>query len=119
MGDFNRRLDEEQDAKPAINAIRLDGTHPATSNTVALDGRPGSKYMWQEISDGNPGMVQVPLETNSLCKGFTGLDHILVSESLWSLQAPGTVSGKLPAVTQANQKIETSDHCPRYMRLAF
>lgn len=119
MGDFNRRLDEEQSAKPPLNAIRTDGTHPASPNIAQSNGRPGSKYMWQEISDGKPGMVQVPLEGNPTCKGFVGLDHILASETLWSSQPSSTISRKLPVTRQVDQKIETSDHCPRFTQLVF
>ena len=74
--------------------------------------------MWQEISDGNPGLVQVPLaEGTGACKGFVGLDHILLSEALNAKQKGGASSVKVGVDQLKGQKIISSDHCPRITTL--
>lgn len=114
LGDFNRRLDQEAQRKVPPHQVRGNGTDPATQNKVDADGRVTSKYLWQEISDGKPSLYQTPLdETASGCKGFTGLDHILLSEALHILQPTAFTSLKVPVVKKPGQKIATSDHCPR------
>jgi exonuclease III len=119
LGDFNRRLDEEQDANPSAAEVRANKTNPASINKVDSNGRPATKYLWQEISDGNPSLIQVPLVPNPICKGFPGLDHILLSKQLWEIQPAKVSSTKSPVVSQTGQKIETSDHCPRVTQLVF
>lgn len=118
LGDFNRRLDEEAAKDIPKNKVRLDGTDPASPNKTGTLGQVTSRVLWQEISDGNPGLVQVPLSDAATgCKGFNGLDHILLSESLRSKQVSPLSSTKLPVNKVNNQKIETSDHCPRITTL--
>ena len=62
----------------------------------------------------------VPLSTKEGgCTGFTGLDHIVISEAL-KRSNPGAVSSKKVGVAEKpGQRIETSDHCPRVAQLAF
>lgn len=114
LGDFNRKLDEEEQQKIAPDQVRLDGTDPTGENKTGPIGEVASKYLWQEISDGSPTLVQVPITTNNTdCRGFEGLDHILVSEALFSRQPEKLSSFKMPVKSKADQVIETSDHCPR------
>ncbi|MDK3025464.1 endonuclease/exonuclease/phosphatase family protein [Cupriavidus taiwanensis] len=120
LGDFNRRLDEEAAARPLPTAVREDGSDPAGPNPADLQGRVPSRYLWQELSDGKPSLVQVPLgQQASGCTGFTGLDHILISESLRARQDVPPVSVKTPVMQQPGQAIESSDHCPRVTKLTF
>jgi hypothetical protein len=120
LGDFNRRIDDELALAPKANEVRADGTDPASPNNVGTDGKVSTKYLWQEISDGTPTMHQVPLSTkDGGCSGFTGLDHIVISDALKAIN-PGTIASRRVAVaTVPNQKIETSDHCPRIASLKF
>ncbi|MCU7237352.1 endonuclease/exonuclease/phosphatase family protein [Pseudomonas peradeniyensis] len=115
LGDFNRRVDEELSAGIPPEKVRQDGSSPAGPNKVGASGEVKSQYLWQEISDGSPNLVQVPLakEQNGACGGFVGLDHILLSPELSDLQPKGLTSVKSPVSSVSGQKIETSDHCPR------
>lgn len=116
LGDFNRRLDEEAQAKIPANKVRLDGSDPAKPLIKGDSGTVTSKYLWQELADGKPGLVQVPLESGGGCTGFQGLDHILVSPQIAKQTKPLT-SRKVAAETTPGQKIKTSDHCPRVATL--
>lgn len=119
LGDFNRRIDEEADKVIPLSQVRSDGSDPSGPNTRDKLGYVASRYLWQEISDGKPTLYQVPLSsTDAACKGFTGLDHMVISSALKGLQDQTTFSSrKVPAVGKPGQKIETSDHCPRIMKL--
>ncbi len=120
LGDFNRKLDEEAREAVAPNQVRTDGSLPDSKNTPDADGSVKSKYLWQEISDGSPTLVQVPLGTSATeCKGFMGLDHILLSGDLDARQKVKATSFKLPVQSKPKQVIETSDHCPRVAKIAF
>jgi endonuclease/exonuclease/phosphatase family metal-dependent hydrolase len=120
LGDFNRRLDEEFLSEISRNKIRLDGSDPASKNTLGAEGQVTSRLLWQEISDGNPELMQVPLSrTDANCKGFIGLDHILLNSKLAAKQAIGITSMKIPVDEINGQKIKTSDHCPRIVKLLF
>jgi hypothetical protein len=46
-----------------------------------------------------------------------GLDHILFSTALHAKQAQGFNSLKLPVIQEAGQKIISSDHCPRIVKM--
>lgn len=119
LGDFNRRIDEEAAEAVPPSQVRADGSDPAGPNTKDALGYVTTRYLWQEISDGKPALHQVPLSAaNTGCKGFTGLDHIVISNALKTLQTDATfTSRKVPAVNEPGQAIETSDHCPRIMTL--
>jgi len=119
LGDFNRKLDEEAAAAVAPNQVRKDGSDPASPNKQGPNGEVGSKYMWQELSDGDPSMVQIPLTSSAGCKGFEGLDHILISEALKARQPTEPGSEKLKVEQKKGQAIATSDHCPRVTVLAL
>jgi endonuclease/exonuclease/phosphatase family metal-dependent hydrolase len=121
LGDFNRRIDEEAAETVPPSQVRTDGSDPAGPNRKDALGYVATKYLWQEISDGKPTLFQVPLSgADSGCKGFTGLDHIVVSQALKAMQ-PDTAFGsrKVPVVNEPGQAIETSDHCPRIMTLTL
>jgi endonuclease/exonuclease/phosphatase family metal-dependent hydrolase len=118
LGDFNRRIDDELAMAPKSNEVRADGTDPASPNKVGPDGKVSTRYLWQEISDGSPTLHQVPLSTtDGGCTGFMGLDHIVISDALKTLN-PGVIPSRKVAVAAVpNQRIETSDHCPRVATL--
>lgn len=118
LGDFNRKLDEEEKANVSKNQVRADGTFADKPNKTDANGSVTSKYLWQEISDGDPSLVQVPLSKSMGCKGFEGLDHILLSQDLGALQKAPT-SSKVPVKTMPNQVVETSDHCPRVTKISL
>lgn len=120
LGDFNRRIDDELAMAPPKDQVRRDGSDPASPNKVAANGKVTSKFLWQELSDGTPAMHQVPLSTQEGgCSGFQGLDHIVISDAL-KKQNPGVIfSKKVGVVSQPNERIETSDHCPRIAQLKF
>ena len=120
LGDFNRRIDDEAAANIARDQVRTDGSDPAGPNKVSTDGKVATKYLWQELSDGAPTLHQVPLSTTEGgCTGFQGLDHIVISDALKAIN-PGTIQSRKVRVDNApGQVIETSDHCPRVVRLQF
>lgn len=119
LGDFNRRLDEEAKAGFTRKTVRLDRTDPAGPNHPDASGNVPSRVLWQEISDGAPNLYQVGLDSAATgCKGFLGLDHILVSDAIRTAQPGGIPSSrKLPVTQVPKQKIQTSDHCPRVTAL--
>ena len=120
LGDFNRRIDEEAAAGIAKNQVRGDGTDPAGPNKVDENGKVTTRYLWQELSDGAPTLHQVPLSTTEGgCSGFQGLDHVVISDALKAIN-PGIIQAHKVVVENApGQKIETSDHCPRIVKLKF
>ena len=119
MGDFNRRIDEEAAAGVAPGQVRADGSDPAGPNKRARDGYVASRYMWQEIADGKPMLYQLPLSTlEPACRGYAGLDHIVISGAVHALQGAATlVSRKVGVARAPSQPIDTSGHCPRVARL--
>jgi hypothetical protein len=119
LGDFNRRIDEEAAAAIQPAQVRLDGSNPAGVPGADASGKVATRYLWQELADAGRPLVQVPLQADSSCRGFTGLDHIVLSGPLAARQAAGLVSRKTPVVQVPNQRIEASDHCPRSVTLAF
>ena len=114
LGDFNRKLNEELAAKIPASAVRADGSDPSSSLIKNAKGISNSKYFWQELSDGKPSLVQVGLSDDGGCKGFSGLDHILVSPAIAKGQS---LSSQKVAVVPSASKIVTSDHCPRLATL--
>lgn len=122
LGDFNRRIDDELAMAIAKDQVRTDGTDPAGRQAPAADGRVPTKYLWPEIADGSPALFQLPLQaTDAACKGFTGLDHMVVSGPVYAAldkRDPGAQgTRKAPVVARAGQALETSDHCPLIGRL--
>ncbi len=120
LGDINRRIDDELAMGPSKDRVRADGSDPASPNKVAANGKVTTQYLWQEISDGTPTLHQVPLSTiEGSCTGFQGLDHIVVSDALKALNVGVIASRKIGVASLPNQRIETSDHCPRIATLKF
>ncbi len=118
LGDFNRRIDDEKALAVAKEQVRADGSDPASRHTVAADGRVSTRYLWPEIADSSRALFLLPLTaTDADCKGFVGLDHIVVSASLHATLAqhkPAAIAARKVAVSgRAGQLIETSDHCPQ------
>jgi len=117
MGDFNRRIDEEEKLALAKDKVRVDGSDPASPNKVT-NGKVPTRFLWPELNDGTPVLFQVPLSTQEGgCKGFTGLDHIVISEALKKSNEGVVFSKKIAVAEKAGQAIETSDHCPRIAQL--
>jgi endonuclease/exonuclease/phosphatase family metal-dependent hydrolase len=119
LGDFNRRLDDEAEKSVARKDVRTDHTDPASPNKVGPNGEVRSRFLWQELSDGDPTLVQVPPPMTTDCKGFEGLDHILISEALNARQTGQLSSEKVKVEQKDKQVIMTSDHCPRITRLTL
>ncbi|HEX4859442.1 MAG TPA: hypothetical protein VFV17_10520, partial [Usitatibacteraceae bacterium] len=120
LGDFNRRIDEEAAANIPKNQVRSDGSDATGPNKVGADGKVATKYLWPELSDGKPTLHQVPLATtDSGCTGFQGLDHIVISDALKAINPATLTSRKIPVATEPGQPIETSDHCPRVVKLVL
>lgn len=119
MGDFNRRIDDEEKLAIATDKVRADGSDPAGAHKTT-NGKVTTRYLWPELNDGTPALYQVPLSTKEGgCTGFTGLDHIVISEAL-KKDNPGVVLSKKVGVSEKpDQRIETSDHCPRVAQLRF
>jgi hypothetical protein len=118
LGDFNRRLDEEAALTVEAKEVRKNHTDPAGPNQTGPDGEVTTRFLWQELSDGKPSaLFQVPLASSPDCKGFVGLDHILISEALKARQTSPLSSEKVKVEQKDKQVIETSDHCPRVTRL--
>jgi endonuclease/exonuclease/phosphatase family metal-dependent hydrolase len=119
LGDVNRRIDDEEKLAIAADKVRSDGSDPASAHRI-VNGKVSTRYLWPELNDGSPVLHQVPLSTKEGgCTGFTGLDHIVVSDALKKVN-PGVVPSKKVAVAEKpGQRIETSDHCPRVARLRF
>jgi len=120
LGDFNRRIDEEAAANIRPEQVRLDGSNPAGVPPQDANGKVATRYLWQELNDGSRALKQVPLtKVDAGCRGFTGLDHIVLSGALAARQAPDIGSYKTAVVQAPGQRIETSDHCPRSVTLNF
>jgi endonuclease/exonuclease/phosphatase family metal-dependent hydrolase len=119
MGDFNRRIDDEEKLAIAKDKVRADGSDPAGPHK-AINGKVATRYLWQELNDGAPALYQVPLSTKEGgCTGFIGLDHIVISEALKKDNPGVVVSKKVGVAEKSDQRIETSDHCPRVAQLRF
>lgn len=122
LGDLNRRIDEEQAANVPKSEVRADGTDPAGPNRADANGSVTTRYLWGEIADGSPALHQVPLSSaasEEACKGFSGLDHIVVSDRVKALNEGKLLSRKVAVEEKPGQRIQTSDHCPRIVRLTF
>jgi endonuclease/exonuclease/phosphatase family metal-dependent hydrolase len=120
LGDFNRKIDEEEKAGIAAAEVRTDGSDPVSPNIRDASGRVKSSYFWQEIADGSPWLYQVPLNfVKKGCGGYDGLDHIVISEAISKMQRLPLSSYKVPLVKNHRQSIKTSDHCPRVAVLEF
>ncbi|WP_091875339.1 hypothetical protein [Massilia yuzhufengensis] len=120
LGDFNRRIDEEAAASIRPEQVRVNGSDPKGVPPQEADGKVATRYLWQELSDGARTLQQVPLTAvDPGCRGFSGLDHIVLSGALAARQPAGLGSRKTAVVQAPGQRIETSDHCPRSVTLAF
>jgi endonuclease/exonuclease/phosphatase family metal-dependent hydrolase len=119
MGDFNRRIDDEEKLAISRDKVRADGSDPAGAHRTT-NGKVSTRYLWPELNDGSPVMYQVAVSTkDGGCTGFIGLDHIVISEALKKVN-PGVVfSKKVGVAEKPGQRIETSDHCPRVAQLRF
>ncbi|MFN0185138.1 MAG: hypothetical protein ACKVQR_15095, partial [Aquabacterium sp.] len=122
MGDFNRRIDDEKALAISRDQIRADGSDPAGRHQPGADGRVATRYLWPEIADGSRVLAQLPLlATDPSCKGYVGLDHMVVSGPLQAAlerhQPADIGTRKAPVASRAGQLIETSDHCPLVARL--
>ncbi len=119
MGDFNRRIDDEERLAIAKDKVRADGSDPAGVNKTT-NGKVPTRYLWPELNDGTPALYQVPLSTKEGgCTGFIGLDHIVISEALKKGNPGVVISKKVAVAERPGQPIETSDHCPRVAQLRF
>lgn len=117
MGDFNRRIDDEEKLAIAKDKVRADGSDPAGAHST-VGGKATTRYLWPELNDGTPALYQVPLSTKEGgCTGFTGLDHIVISEALKRINPRVVFSKKVGVAERPGQRIETSDHCPRVAQL--
>jgi endonuclease/exonuclease/phosphatase family metal-dependent hydrolase len=117
LGDFNRRIDEEANAKVAKSAVRSDQSDPASAHQLLPDGRNTARYFWPEIDDGSPRLFQIPLAgTDKDCKGFVGLDHVVISDALHQKNGMAT-SRKVAVESIKDAVLEGSDHCPRVAQL--
>ncbi len=120
LGDFNRRIDEEAAAAIKPAQVRTDGSDPAGVPAPGADGKVATRYLWQELNDGSRTLQQVPLSgVEEGCRGFSGLDHIVISGALAARQPANLGSRKTAVVQLPGQRIETSDHCPRSVTLNF
>lgn len=120
LGDFNRRIDEEAAAGIRPEQVRADGSNPAGVPAQDKDGKVATRYLWQELNDGGRSLQQVPLTgVEAGCKGFSGLDHIVLSGALAARQPADLGSRKTAVVRALDQRIDTSDHCPRSVTLSF
>lgn len=119
LGDFNRRLDEEAARAVPPGEVRTDGRPPASPHQPAADGRVTTRFLWPELADGQPELVLVPLTQSTGCTGFNGLDHVVLSGALAARQTLPLQSVKWPVVQLPEPALQSSDHCPRGMRLQF
>jgi hypothetical protein len=122
LGDLNRRIDDEQAMAVPKAQVRADGSDPAGPNRPGADGRVATRVLWPEISDGAPTLHLLPLAAvDTGCRGFIGLDHIVVSAALHAtlarLEPAAIAARKVPVVNRPGQLIESSDHCPQVARL--
>jgi endonuclease/exonuclease/phosphatase family metal-dependent hydrolase len=117
LGDFNRKIDEEEKARIAAAEVRTDGSDPASPNTRDAWGKVKSSYFWQEIADGFPGMYRIPDTPAVKGCGHEGLDHIVISDAIWQMQRLPMSSHKIALIKNPRQSIKTSDHCPRVVVL--
>lgn len=124
LGDWNRRIDEE--AQMALHAaqVRTDSSNPAGHPPVDTKGRVTTKFLWPELVDGTRSLHLLPLKaTDPSCKGWVGLDHIVISGPLRAalMETPQHDTGarKAPVLGRPGMPIEASDHCPQIGRLVL
>lgn len=122
LGDWNRRIDEEAQMALPPAQVRTDGSNPAGRPPVAADGRVTTKFLWPELADGTRALHLLPLKaTDPACRGWVGLDHIVISGPLQAALAAApqlnTGARKAAVLGKPGQAIEASDHCPQVGRL--
>jgi endonuclease/exonuclease/phosphatase family metal-dependent hydrolase len=120
MGDFNRRIDDEEAMAIAPGDVRSDGSDPTASHRALPDGRVSTRYLWPEIADGAPALHRVPLAPEADgCKGFQGLDHVVISAALRRQNPAAIEARKMRPASLPGQALQTSDHCPQMAWLRF
>lgn len=121
LGDFNRKINDEEKKQIHPHQVRTDASDPAGPNRTDDDGYVKTKYLWPEIADGSPHLVQIEqVRGATSCKGFEGLDHIVMSKELYNRQRGQSVTSRQISVNRTKgQKIDTSDHCPTILKLFY
>ena len=119
MGDFNRRIDEEAAANIAKDQVRSDGSDARARTRSAPMAKSPPSICGRNFPTANPRCIKMPLHGREWLHGFQGLDHIVISDALKAINPPTLTSRKVPVDNAPGQPIETSDHCPRVVKLAF
>lgn len=118
LGDFNRKLHQEL-GQPA----RADG-EPADA-LLDPPGRAPSPvlHLYPELNDGVPTAARTWLMKTGArpagCRGFVGLDHIVLSEALARLGNNRRTLAAKWAVVRTPTGRPASDHCPLWAELSF
>jgi hypothetical protein len=118
LGDFNRKLHQE-----IGRTAREDGTSAAAPIDPPGAARSRIAYLYPELNDGNPAAARTwlmkPRPRHQECRGFSGLDHIVLSLALANLgDNRQRLSEKLPLARTAAGR-PASDHCPLAAALNF
>ncbi|MFO0388086.1 MAG: hypothetical protein ACK50W_02425 [bacterium] len=118
LGDFNRKLHQE-----IGRTAREDGTSAAAPIDPPGAARSRIAYLYPELNDGNPAAARTwlmkPGPRHQECRGFSGLDHIVLSLALANLSDNRQrLSEKLPQARTAAGR-PASDHCPLAATLNF
>jgi endonuclease/exonuclease/phosphatase family metal-dependent hydrolase len=118
LGDFNRKLHQE-----IGRTARADGT--AAADPIDPVGRARSRiaYLYPELNDGHPAAARTWLMKPTLrpkeCRGFTGLDHIVLSLALADLSDNCERTAEKLPVARTSAGRMASDHCPLAASLNF
>ncbi len=118
LGDFNRKLHQE-----IGRTAREDGTSAAAAIDAPGQARSRIAYLYPELNDGSPAVARTwlmkPAPRSRECRGFWGLDHIVLSVTLADLNNNRqSLSEKLPVARTSAGRL-ASDHCPLAASLIF
>ncbi len=118
LGDFNRKLHQE-----IGRSARADGSSAAAPIDPPGAARSRIAYLYPELNDGSPAVARTwlmqPAPRTRECRGFSGLDHIVLSVALADLgNNRQSLSEKLPVARTAAGR-PASDHCPVAASLIF
>ncbi len=118
LGDFNRKLHQE-----IGRVAREDGTSAAAPIDPPGQARSRIAYLYPELNDGRPAAARTwlmkPAPRPPECRGFSGLDHIVLSLDLADLSNNRQRPSEKLGLARTSVGRMASDHCPLSASLDF